>query len=195
MFGSVLHVSTNGDIDEDVVDKNVKAINKALKETVKARDYQSLEITKNDVDVMVNIYPILAALERGITIMGGQSYGTGSSVLPFLTQFNKLLQPKSQEMNYVTSLKKEIGKYLKENTAKNLNFLTLGCSSFLDKRWSTLTFLPDVKKAAVKGKIMLELEQLEIVWNESNSHVQLPPIKKKKGFGFKHRHVKYKAGW
>ena len=91
MFGSVLHVSTNGDIDEDVVDKNVKAINKALKETVKARDYQSLEITKNDVDVMVNIYQILAALERGITIMGGQSYGTGSSVLPFLTQFLEFL--------------------------------------------------------------------------------------------------------
>ena len=31
---------------------------------------------------------------------------------------------------------------------------------------------------------MLELEQLELVWNESNSQVQPPPAKKKKGFGF-----------
>ena len=113
--------------------------------------------------------------------MGGQSYGTGSSVLPFLTQFNKLLQPQANEMNYVTTLKQEIREYLLENTKKNLNFLVLGCSSFLDKRWSTLSFLPDVKKLEIKRKIMRELEQLEIVWKDSNLDVQ-PPSKKKKGF-------------
>ena len=64
---------------------------------------------------------------------------------------------------------------------KNLNFLVLGCSTFLDKLWSTLSFLPDVKKLEIKRKIMRELEQLEIVWKDSNLDVQ-PPSKKKKGF-------------
>ena len=110
MLGSVLHVSPDGDIDEDVMNKNIKAINQALVETVNTREYQSLKISKDSVK--------FAALERGISLMGGQSYGTGSSVLPFLTQFNKLLQPKDSEMNYVTSLKGEIRDYLLENTKK-----------------------------------------------------------------------------
>ena len=177
MLGSVLHVSPDGDIDEDVMNKNIKAINQALVETVNAREYQSLKLSKDSVEVMVNIFPILAALERGISLMGGQSYGTGSSVLPFLTQFNKLLQPKDKEMNYVTSLKREIRDYLFENTKKNLNFLALGCSSFLDKRWSTLSFLTDVKKKEVKAKIMSELQQLESEWE---GHLP-PPPKKRKG--------------
>ena len=109
--------------------------------------------------------------------MGGQSYGTGSSVLPFLTQFNKLLQPKDSEMNYVTALKGEIRDYLLENTKKNLNFLVLGCSSFLDKRWSTLSFLSDAKRREVKAKIMSELQQLELEWEGDLP----PPPKKRKG--------------
>ena len=70
MLGSVLHVSPDGDIDEDVMNKNIKAINQALVETVNTREYQSLKISKDSVEVMVNIFPILAALERGISLMG-----------------------------------------------------------------------------------------------------------------------------
>ena len=58
---------------------------------------------------------------------------------------------------------------------KNLNFLALGCASFLDKRWSTLSFLSDVKKEEVKAKIMSELQQLELEWEG-----QLPPPPKKR---------------
>ena len=73
MLGSVLHVSPDGDIDEDIMNKNIKAINQALVETVNTREYQSLKISKDSVEVMLNIFPILAALERGISLMGGQS--------------------------------------------------------------------------------------------------------------------------
>ena len=86
-------------------------------------------------------------------------------------------QPKDSEMNYVTSLKGEIRDYLLENTKKNLNFLVLGCSSFLDKRWSTLSFLSDAKRKEVKAKIMSELQQLELEWE---GHLP-PPPKKRKG--------------
>ena len=86
-------------------------------------------------------------------------------------------QPKDSEMNYVTSLKGEIRDYLLENTKKNLNFLVLGCSSFLDKRWSTLSFLSDAKRREVKAKIMSELQQLELEWEGDLP----PPPKKRKG--------------
>ena len=46
MLGSVLHVSPDGDIDEDVMNKNIKAINQALVETVNAREYQRLKLQR-----------------------------------------------------------------------------------------------------------------------------------------------------
>ena len=52
--------------------------------------------------------------------MGGEKYGTGSSVLPFLFKFNKMLAPDEEDRVYVASVKKEIKKYLAENCSKNL---------------------------------------------------------------------------
>ena len=67
MLGSILPVSPDGDIDEEIVVKNVEAINQGLKKTVNVREYQRLKISKDSKEVMVNIFPILSALERGIS--------------------------------------------------------------------------------------------------------------------------------
>ena len=52
----------------------------------------------------------------------------------------------------MTDVKKKIKEYLANATKKNLNFLILSCASFLDKRYSSLSFLNDKKKAEVKRK-------------------------------------------
>ena len=83
---------------------------------------------------MCDLFPILSALEDGITLMGGEKYGTGSSVLPFLFMFNKLLEPKDEDRKYLCDVKAKIRSYLEEATKKNLNFDILAKASFLDKR-------------------------------------------------------------
>ena len=133
MFSSILRAK-NGEIDVEKAEQNVKAINQALSETVKAKDYQKLKIKKHSFDVMCDLFPILSALEDGITLMGGEKYGTGSSVLPFLFMFNKLLEPKDEDRKYLCDVKAKIRSYLEEATKKNLNFDILAKASFLDKR-------------------------------------------------------------
>ena len=94
MICSYLQAPKSGDIDEAVVIKNIKAVNNALKESItKKTDYEKLKISKQDREIMTDLFPLLQALEEGITLMGGENYCTGSSVLPFLYQFNKLLTP------------------------------------------------------------------------------------------------------
>ena len=55
----------------------------------------------------------------------------------------------------------------------------LSKASYLDKRYSTLSFLPENKKESVKREILEELKELEAVWKESGSQA---PQKKKKRF-------------
>ena len=93
-------------------EKNIQAINQALSETVSPGDYQKLKLKPQCLEVMRELFPILSALEEGVTLMGGEKYGTGSSVLPFLLMFNRLLQPDDADRKYLCDIKAEIKKYL-----------------------------------------------------------------------------------
>ena len=183
MFGSVLQ-ARKGEIDEDRAWQNVNAINQALKETMKVDKYNKAKIKKETVDIMLDLYPLLYAMEEGITLMGGEKYGTGSSVLPFLFMFNKVLKEDSTDRKYVTDVKKKIKEYLAKATKKNLNFLILSCATFLDKRYSSMSFLDDKKKAEVKKKILEELHELEANASEEAVELKTPPPKKKRLLSF-----------
>ena len=162
MIGSFLQAPKSGDIDEAVVIKNIKAVNKALKESIKSADYEKLKISKGDKEIMIDLFPILQALEEGITLMGGENYCTGSSVLPFLCQFNKLLTPdKNNDRPYIIDVKKKLSSYLRESTIKNINVKALSKASYLDKRYSTFSFMPG-KKGEVREQILAELREVEL---------------------------------
>ena len=183
MFGSILQASKDGDISETIASENISIINKALEQTVNKKEYQKLKINKRAKDVMCELYPILSGLEKGITLMGGEKYATGSSVLPFLFKFNKMLAPDAEDRVYVASVKKEIKKYLAENCSKNLNFEALSCASYLDKRYSTLSFLKPDQIRHVKTKIKEELNILEVSWRASAAP-EHPRAKKKRLLSF-----------
>ena len=108
MFGSILQASKDGDFSEAIASENISIINKALEQTVKKKEYQNLKVTNKAKDVMFELFPILGGLEKGITLMGGEKYGTGSSVLPFLFKFNKMLAADEEDRVYLASVKKEI---------------------------------------------------------------------------------------
>ena len=84
----------------------------------------------------------------------------------------------------MTDVKKKIKEYLESATKKNLNFMTLSCASFLDKRYSSLSFLNSKKKAEVKKKILDELKQLEAESSMELIEPKAPPPKKKRLLSF-----------
>ena len=168
MISSYLQAPRSGDIDEAVVIKNIKAVNKALLESIKTADYEKLKISKQDREIMTDLFPLLQALEEGITLMGGENYCTGSSVLPFLYQFNKLLTPdRNNDRPYIIDVKKELSSYLREATIKNINVNALSKASYLDKRYSTFSFMPG-KKGEVRDQILSELKELELEFGVEN---------------------------
>ena len=160
MFGSILQAK-KGNVDEEAAKKNIKAINQALSETVGVEEYQNLKIKKEILDLVMDLYPLLNGLEEGVTLMGAEKYGTGSSVLPFLFVFNRLLDPDDNDRGYIRDVKIELRNYLSAATKKNLNFDILSRASFLDKRYSTLKFLTDSKQEKVKQDVLLELKEIE----------------------------------
>ena len=161
MIGSYLQAPKSGDIDEEIVMKNLRAVNNALKEVVKAADYQKLKITKDDRELMIDLFPLLNALEEGITLMGAENYSTGSSVLPFLFMFNRMLAPDNEnDRPYIIEVKKELSDYLRNATIKNINVNALSIASYLDKRYSTFSFMPG-KKKDVREMILRELRDLQ----------------------------------
>ena len=110
---------------------------------------------------MIDLFPLLNALEEGITLMGAENYSTGSSVLPFLFMFNKMLAPDHEnDRPYIIEVKKELSDYLRNATIKNINVNALSKASFLDKRYSTFSFMPG-KKKDVREMILRELRDLQ----------------------------------
>ena len=176
MIGSYLQAPSSGDIDEELVLKNLKAVNNALQEVVNKKDYEKLKVTKEDREVMIDLFPILHALEEGITLMGGENYSSGSSVLPFLYMFNKILAPDEEnDRPYIIEVKKELTVYLRNATIKNINVDALSKASYLDKRYSTFSFMPG-KKEAVRRMILRELQQLEF----NDVRLEEPKVKKRR---------------
>ena len=184
MISSILRAPKNQDVDEEIVAKNIKAINNALAEVVSKAEYKDCSISTMMREVMTELHPLLSGLEEGITLMGAEKYGTGSSVLPFLYMFNKVLEPTNYDRQYLIDVKKEMSDYLKKSVTKNLNFEILAKASYFDKRYATLSFIPDQKKDHVKSQILDELKGLEDDWKAENNLVGEPPKKKRRFLSF-----------
>ena len=66
-------------IDEETVVKNVDAINSAMIEAKFPKEVKKLTVSKEDVNKLVEIIPILDALDEGVALIGGEKYSTGSA--------------------------------------------------------------------------------------------------------------------
>ena len=67
-----------------------------------------------DVNKMTELVPLLDALEEGVTLIGAENYSTGSTVLPFLVKFNKLLKKDETDPGYMMDFKKLLRNDLEE---------------------------------------------------------------------------------
>ena len=54
---------------------------------------------------MLNTVPLLDILEESIRLLGGAFYASGSSVLPFLVNFLKQLDPDETDVGYIATFK------------------------------------------------------------------------------------------
>ena len=94
LFRSILNDPNYGKSDkpdEEKIAENIAAINESMDEAkVKARE--KLKITEDDVEVMLQLVPVLDTLEEATTLLGGENYSTGSVVLPFERKIMKVLQ-------------------------------------------------------------------------------------------------------
>ena len=151
MFRSFLNdPNEKNDKEMDIakVRANADAINQALRRVLprnKGEQYEEQKVRDEDVDRMINLIPTLDILEEGITLLGGDRYNTGSSVLPFVVNFKTILEDTDDDVGYVQTFKTVLWKDLEERCRDNLNFHVLIKSSFFDKRYSSLSFLAKLK--------------------------------------------------
>ena len=153
---------------EKKIDLNIEAINVAMNQLFTKKVYKMLEIKSLDVDLMLKLMETLEILEEGIRTLGGENYSSGSSVLPFLVQFSKVLEDNDEDPVYVSKFKQVLSSELTERCKKNLNFSLLAKASFFDKRFSKLGFLSsidfpidkEVSKEQIVGEISNELEEV-----------------------------------
>ena len=152
--------------DEEKVDANVEAINMALKKHLRKKEFNAMKIEPNDVSLMLKLMPTLEVLEEGIRILGGQSYCSASSVLPFLVQFRNVLEQNEDDPVFISKFKQVLSSELSERCKENLNFSLLAKSSFFDKRFSKVGFLaklefPEGAEITKESMIAEVLEELE----------------------------------
>ena len=148
--------NTDKEIDTDKCKQNFDAINEAMEETLSRKDYEKLKLTESDLKVIINVIPTLDILSDAISVLGGEKYCTGSIVLPFLVQLVDELETDEEGIVYVNKFKRVLQEELKTRCALNLNFNLLVKSSFCDKRYSKLKFLP----------IICELMGVEVTGDE-----------------------------
>ena len=171
MFRSILNDPNDGKndpADREKIDLNIEAINEAMNRLFTKKVYKVLEIKSLDVDLMLKLMETLEILEEGIRTLGGENYSSGSSVLPFLVQFSKVLEDNDEDPVYVSKFKQVLSSELTERCKKNLNFSLLAKASFFDKRFSKLGFLSsidfpldkEVSKEQIVGEISNELEEV-----------------------------------
>ena len=112
-------------------------------------------------------------------------------MLPFLVQFLKELETDEDGLVYVNKFKNVLREEMITRCAKNLDIKLLAKSSFFDKRYSKLKFLPrichlldvQVTSDQIISEIKEELNLLNIISEEnSNSLEEEQPRKKKKVF-------------
>ena len=127
-----------------------------------------MKIEPNDVSLMLKLMPTLEVLEEGIRILGGQSYCSASSVLPFLVQFRNVLEQNEDDPVFISKFKQVLSNELSERCKENLNFSLLAKSSFFDKRFSKVGFLSkleypegeEITKESMIAEVLEELEEL-----------------------------------
>ena len=178
MFRSILNDPNDGKndpADRVKVDLNIEAINVAMNRLFTKKVYKVLEIKSSDVDLMLKLMETLEILEEGIRTLGGENYSSGSSVLPFLVQFSKVLEDNDEDPVYVSKFKQMLSSELTDRCKKNLNFSMLAKASFFDKRFSKLGFLSNndfpLDKEEYKEQIVDEISnELEEVAFELENH-------------------------
>ena len=150
---------------------------------------EELTITKQDVKRLVEIIPILDALDEGVSLIGGEKYATGSATLPFLVKFQKLLVFDEEDPLYLSKFKEILREDLKERCDINLNKRLLAKASFFDKRFASLKFLDNelfmeevnhvkvklFSKEDIVREIKEELRELEDELQNNREHPEVEP--------------------
>ena len=189
MFDSFLPSKQDEDIDPEQAKANIAAINAALKSCLAAKKFKLLEVTKKDMDIVMNILPTLKILEEGITKIGGEKYSTGSLVLPFLTKFLVFLDGDEEDQMYVRMFKKDLQREMITRCKDNLNIEVLALASFCDMRYSHLKFLDILKKFKVtcltKEDIVEQFQrEMEMTHKDDEVEDTGEPKKKKMRWSF-----------
>ena len=107
------------DINVIKVKENITCINDAMIHSLTKKEVEKLKITEQDVNVMVNLLPLLDYMEEGVNLLGGEKYCSGSVALPFLCKFLQSLESNEDDPLFKNTLSKELVTRCK----KNLNFM------------------------------------------------------------------------
>ena len=158
-----------------------------MKETLAKKEYDKLKLSESDFNVVVNVLPTLDILSEAINIFGGEKFCTGSIVLPFLVQFLKALDTDEDGIAYINKFKNVLQEEIIARCAKHLNIKLLAKSSFFDKRYSKLKFLPkiceflqvEVSCDQIIEEIREESDMVELADNEENFEMENPRKKKR----------------
>ena len=172
-------------MDDEKVNENIAAINQAMKDAkFKKSELTKLEIKPEDTRKMKELVKVLDVLEEGITLIGGEKFATGSTVLPFLHKFNKFLEIDEEEPLYISAFKTDLKDDIRMRCDANLNKYVLAKASFFDKRFFHLKFLQEDVKKEVMEEIKTELEAMKVDHEDDDTEgKQDEPPKKKRFLG------------
>jgi hypothetical protein len=174
-------------MDEEKVSENIDAINEAMVAAkINKEELAKLTIKPEDVRKLKAVLKVIDSIEEDITLLGGETYSTGSAVLPVLNKLNKRLEPDEDDPIYVGLLKRDILEDMQKRCIKNLNKTVLAKASFFDMRFSKLRFLDDETKADIielVEKELLELEKMTAVSDQDEEKKTKVPEKKKRFLG------------
>ena len=173
------------EIDNNKVNDNIEAINKAMIEAkFSKKQLKALEIQSDDLRKMISLTPLLDELEEGVTLLGGEKFATGSSVLPWVKLMEKKLKYSENDPSFLSQFKSDLNKELKERCGNFLNKTILSKASFFDKRYSKLSFLEEGQKNLIFNEIKEELKLVQMkVSNEKQKEITAEePVRKKRRF-------------
>ena len=165
--------NTDAPMDDVKVTANIKAINDAMKAAkFKKKELNKLEITAEDVKKVKEVLKVLEPIEEDITLLGGEKFATGSTVLPVLKKLRKRLASDEDDLIYIAKLKRDILEDMQQRCTENLNMPVLAKATFFDKRFD----IEKVLDNETRDKILNEIEE-ELVKLESNTEAKKKSLK------------------